>query len=274
MRNTASVNALESQVDSCSGGTVRVSVADHLGYITLNRPAKMNAINSAVLTGIRAAVTGLERQPDIRAVIVHGEGRAFSAGGDLAEVSSLVKDKAGFSAFLDYWHASLWLLQNTRLPTIAAVHGFAYAGGLELTQVCDFVVIGEDTKLGDQHANFGLFPAGGSTQRLPRLIAPRLAKWMLMSGQPIDAQTAFALGLANRVVAENDVLSAAQQMAQLLATKSPACSAAIKAAIQVGDHQPLAHALASERQLAVDHMASDDAALGMQAFRDRTVPTF
>ena len=160
------------------------------------------------------------------------------------------------------------------MPSIAAVHGFAYAGGLELTQACDFVVLGRNAVLGDQHANFGLFPAGGSTQRLPRLIPPRVAKWMLMSGEPIDAPTALALGLVNRVVDDDDVFDEALRMADTLGRKSRAGNAAIKAAVHVGSGRPLTDAIDAERSLAVDHMASDDAATGFDAFRSRTTPVF
>jgi enoyl-CoA hydratase/carnithine racemase len=186
----------------------------------------------------------------------------------------LVSDKTRFSRFLDYWHESLLLLQDSPVPSIAAVHGFAYAGGLELSQACDFVVLARSAVLGDQHANFGLFPAGGSTQRLPRLIAPRVAKWLLMTGEAIDAPTALALGLANRVVDDGDIFDEAQRMAETLGRKSRAGNAAIKAAVHAGAGLPLTDAIAAERVLAVDHMASDDAQTGFNAFRSRTTPVF
>jgi enoyl-CoA hydratase len=128
--------------------------------------------------------------------------------------------------------------------------------------------------LGDQHANFGLFPAGGSTQRLSRLVAPRVAKWLLMTGEAIDAATALALGLANRVVDDDDVFDEARRMAETLSRKSRAGNAAIKAAVHVGAGRPLTDAIAAERRLAVDHMASEDARTGFNAFRSRTTPVF
>jgi enoyl-CoA hydratase/carnithine racemase len=253
---------------------VLLEIASSVATLTINRPNKLNAIDSGVMTGIRTALSGIEHDPTVRVLILRGAGRAFSAGGDLDEVSALVVDKARFSEFLDYWHESLLLLQDSPVPSVAAVHGFAYAGGLELTQACDFVVMGRSAVLGDQHANFGLFPAGGSTQRLPRLVAPRVAKWLLMTGEAIDAPTALALGLANRVVDDDDVFDEARRMADTLGRKSRAGNAAIKAAVHVGADRPLTEAIAAERALAVDHMASDDAATGFNAFRSRTVPVF
>src|SRR4029450_486047 len=99
---------------------------------------------------------------------------------------------------LDHWHRVLSLVEQCTRPTIAAVHGLALAGGLELTQACDVVVATEDAEFGDQHAKFGLFPGGGSTQRLPRLVGRRAATWVLLSGDPVDASTAPQLGLGDR----------------------------------------------------------------------------
>jgi enoyl-CoA hydratase/carnithine racemase len=262
------------EVNRSCDGRVCLEITSSVATLTINRPSKLNAIDSGVLTGIRTALSGIEDDQSVRALILRGTGRVFSAGGDLDEVSALVGDKARFSEFLDYWHESLLLLQISPLPSIAAVHGFAYAGGLELTQACDFVVLGRSAVLGDQHANFGLFPAGGSTQRLPRLIAPRVAKWLLMTGEAIDAPTALALGLANRVVDDDDVFDEAQRMAETLGRKSRAGNAAIKAAVHLGADRPLTDAIAAERSLAVDHMASDDAQTGFSAFRSRTAPVF
>jgi enoyl-CoA hydratase/carnithine racemase len=265
---------LQDAVEQSCEGRVDLGIAGSVATLTINRPDKLNAIDSGVLAGILTALSGIEDNPSIRALILRGSGRAFSAGGDLDEVAGLVRDRARFSAFLDYWHESLLTLQNSPLPSIAAVHGFAYAGGFELTQACDFVVMGSGTVLGDQHANFGLFPAGGSTQRLPRLVAPRVAKWMLMSGEAIDAQTALQLGLANRVVDDALIFSEAHDMATTLAAKSRTDNAAIKAAVYLGADRPLAEAIIAERPVALDQMASDDVQTGITAFRSRTDPVF
>jgi enoyl-CoA hydratase/carnithine racemase len=273
MTDIASLALQEEVARSCAGRVV-LDITSPVATLTINRPEKLNAIDAGVLTGIRTALSGIEDNPLVRALILRGAGRAFSAGGDLAEVSALVSDKARFSNFLDYWHESLQLLEDSPLPSIAAVHGFAYAGGLELTQACDFVVLARSAVLGDQHANFGLFPAGGSTQRLPRLVAPRVAKWLLMTGEAIDAPSALALGLVNRVVDDEDVFDEAQRMATTLGRKSRTGNAAIKAAVHLGAGRPLTDAIAAERFLAVDHMASDDAQTGFTAFRSRTTPVF
>jgi len=266
--------SLSGEVESASHGTVRVDATGRIGEILIARPDKLNAINSDVLAGIRAALAGLEQRAEVRAVVMRGEGRCFSAGGDLAEVADLVRVPHRFSAFLDYWHASLVALETSPLPIIAAVHGFAFAGGFELMQVCDLAVVGDRTRIGDQHANYGLFPAGGSTQRLPRLVGRRAAAWMLMTGEAITAAEAVALGLANRVVAEDDVAAEAHRMAATLARKSRGGTTAIKQALHVGRERTLADAIALERPLVLEHMASRDVQVGLAAFSARVTPEF
>ncbi|ABH00829.1 enoyl-CoA hydratase (plasmid) [Rhodococcus jostii RHA1] len=268
------VPTAQDTVENASVGAVRYEIDGRVAHIVLNRPSKMNAIGRSVLGGIREAVFCAESDPAVKVIIVRGEGRAFSAGGDLDEVSALVRDSPEFDRFLDYWHETLILLERCPLPTIAAVHGVAFAGGFEVTQACDFVVMGDETKIGDQHANFGLFPAGGSTQRLPRLVGPRTAKWMLMTGAAIGPATALASGLVNEVVPEADVLARAKVMAAVLAGKSMSASAAIKAAVSIGADLPLRDAIDAERQIALRHMASEDVQTGLAAFRSRATPEF
>ena len=187
----------------------------------LNRPDKLNAIDSGVLTGIRTALAGTRTTRRFARDPARSGTRILRGrrprGGRRAGAR-----QPRFNEFLDYWHESLRSLQDCPLPTIAAVHGIAFAGGFELTQVCDFVVLGRSAMLGDQHANFGLFPAGGSTQRLPRLVGPRVAKWMLMTGEAIDAPTALQLGLVNRIADDDHLLDQAQRMAGPCAARAAA----------------------------------------------------
>jgi len=234
-------------VEAASAGTVRFEDNGVFVSIVLNRPDKMNAISRPVLAGIRRAIQAAEQMPAVKSIVIRGEGRAFSAGGDLEEVAALVADSPRFNEFLDYWHESLNLVEDCELPTIAAVHGIAFAGGFELTQVCDFVVLGQQTRIGDQHANLGLFPAGGSTQRLARLVGPRLAKWMLMTGATIAPGEALTAGLVNEVVAEDQVRGRAEEMAASFAAKSRRASAEIKQALALGEGLPARDALRVER---------------------------
>src|ERR1700733_6503042 len=133
-----------------------------VGHLALNRPQKLNAIDTECVDLIEALVGTIEADDEVRVVVVSGRGRAFSAGADLAEVEQAIAEDR-FDAFLRRWHRGFGALERCSKPTIAAVHGFALAGGFELTQVCDLLVIEANATIGDQHANFGLFPGGGST---------------------------------------------------------------------------------------------------------------
>jgi enoyl-CoA hydratase/carnithine racemase len=244
-----------------------------VGHLVLNRPGKLNALDTECVDLIGRYVEEIEGDDQVRVVVVSGRGRAFCAGADLGEVEGAVAE-GRFDAFLRNWHRGFRALERCSRPTIAAVHGFALAGGFELTQVCDLMVMAASATVGDQHANFGLFPGGGSTQRLPRMVGRRNAAWMLLSGEAVDAETALRLGLANAVAPDDDVLGAAGRMAAVLAQRSVAASAAIKDAVRRGRDLALDDALDLERGIAVAHMASADAAIGFAAFRGRVTPDF
>lgn len=251
-------------------------VATHSGpvaHIELNRPTKLNALDLDCLDQLAAHIEAAERDDAIHVVLLSGRGRCFCAGADLSVVEAAVADSR-FEGFLLRWHDVFGRLERCTKPTIAAVHGMALAGGFELTQVCDVVVIGDSTKVGDQHAKFGLFPGGGSTQRLPRLVGRRAATWMLLSGAAISPERAAALGLANEVVPEAEVVTRARALAEELAERSVAASRAIKEALLRTRDLDLAAGIDIELEIAVAHMSSPDAARGMAAFRSRSTPEF
>lgn len=257
-----------------AGAVVTLEKRGPIAIVALNRPDKLNAVDLDVLAGLRETLDRIEQDVECRVVVVRGEGRAFCAGADLDMVEGLVADAAGFAQFMDEWHETYGLLASFPLPTVAAVHGVALAGGFELMQVCDVAVVADDARVGDQHARYGLFPGGGSTQRLPRLTSVRRAMWLLLSGEWIDGATAFEWGLANRVVPAANVVDVAIEMAQTLARRSPLASTAIKRAVAAGLGRPLDEALALDRTFAVEHMMSHDAREGLKAFRSRTEPVF
>lgn len=245
-----------------------------VAHLVLNRPEKLNAIDADCLSAIREHIAEVEADEGIRALVVRGEGRAFCAGADLEAVDALAGDPAEFASFMEEWHATYDAIEAIGTPTVAAVHGLALAGGFELLQVCDIAVLADDARIGDQHARYGLFPGGGSTQRLPRLIGERRAKWLLLSGEWITPEAAAASGLVNEVVPADRVVERAHEMAECLASRSPLLSAAVKRSIRLGLRTDLATALALERPVALAHMRSQDASIGLAAFRSRTTPEF
>jgi enoyl-CoA hydratase/carnithine racemase len=245
-----------------------------VAVLTLNRPDKLNAVNRDVLGMLRRHLDEIEADLAARVVVIRGAGRAFCAGADLDMVSGLVGDAGAFADFMDEWHITYNRIEAFPLPTIAAVHGVALAGGFELVQVCDLAVAAQDARIGDQHANFGLFPGGGSTQRLPRLVGIRKATWMLLSGEWVDGQTAMDWGIVNEALPADAMFDRAMDMAGVLAQRSPLGSSAIKRALRIGEGRNLADALNLDRPIALQHMASRDARIGLEAFATRAEPQF
>lgn len=249
--------------------TIRPPVA----HIELNRAQKLNAIDLDVLDRLVSHIDAIEADPEVRAVVISGRGRCFCAGADLHVVESALTE-GWFDEFLRRWHEVFARVERCSKPTIAAVHGMALAGGFELMQVCDLVVVGDVTRISDQHAKFGLFPGGGSTQRLPRLVGRRAATWMLLSGEAITPQGALELGLVNEVVAEAAVNDRAKELAETLSERSSAASKAIKEVLLRTRDVDLEAGITFELEQALVHMASADAARGLQAFRSRSTPDF
>lgn len=254
---------------------VYLSVNDRVAEVVLNRPEKLNAIDHATLRALEECVAKVNDDRSVRVMIVRGEGRAFCSGADLTSVSGNVENPDRLAAFMKYWHEVFGRLADSPVPSIAAVHGIAFAGGFELMQACDFAVVADDARIGDQHANYGLFPGGGGSQRLPRIIGERRAKWLILSGETMDPQDALQAGLVNAVCPPDRYLDKAREMAATLAEKSPVGMAGMKQTIRLGlAAGSLESAMEIERVMVVRHMASKDAAVGLAAFASRSVPEF
>lgn len=251
---------------------VLLSVRGHVAHVVLNRPDKLNAIDDETLSLLAGYVDEINADEDIRCAIVRGEGRAFSAGADLELVESMVDSPHRFDAFIEQWLVTYEAIESCRVPTIAAVPDLAFAGGFELMQVCDFVVLGEGARIGDNHAVWGLYPGGGSVQRLPRLMGRRKAKWLLLTGEQISADEALATGLVNEVVPAAQVVARAEEMAQILASRSPVVSQRIKWAMAMGARTDVATALRVEKPVTVASLSTSDSRAGLEAFRRRTPP--
>lgn len=256
--------------------TDKVELERHGAFaeIVLNRPERLNALDSDCISAIDAYLSELDSDSDVRAVLLRGEGRAFCSGADLDEVTRHMQDPAQYESFLEEWHDLFWKIETLPMATVAAVDGVALAGGFELLQVCDVVIVGDQVQIADHHAKLGIFPSGGSTQRLPRLIGPRRAKWLLISGEPLDPKSAVRLGLANEAVPMEAVLPRAREVCELLSGRSPLVTRHVKESMARGAQMELRSALALERKIAVNHSQSEDPQRGLLAFREGSEPEF
>ena len=184
---------------------VEHAMADGIGHITLNRPERMNAITTELARQLEHALSDLSSDPAVNVIVIRGAGKNFCAGGDVAEVDRL--RSAGpepLRTLFDAFRRACDVIASVDVPVVAAVEGVAMAGGFELMQAADIVVVSDDAKLADNHITFGMIPGGGSTQRLPRLVGHQLALGLLLSGDRLSGLDAVRLGLAYRSFAPQD----------------------------------------------------------------------
>jgi enoyl-CoA hydratase/carnithine racemase len=254
---------------------VKLEIRNVAAWITLNRPTALNSLTPGIGTGIDAALDEIERHPEVCAVVVTGNGRAFSAGADLKFIrESSGGDPHALQHFTRDLLQVLTRLEQFPRPVIAAVNGLALAGGIELVLCCDIVIAAESAKLGDAHANYGLIPGGGSSVRLPRKIGPTRAKALMFTGEFLTARELMAMGLVNEVVPDGELTVAVDRFVAKLANKSPLGLARMKQLVDDGLNQPQDTALRLEL-LAFDlHASSEDMQEGLAAFEQKRTPQF
>jgi enoyl-CoA hydratase/carnithine racemase len=248
-------------------GRVELAREDGVATLTLDRPSKLNAIGLEMLTELERHVMELDRDPQVRVVIVTGSGdRAFSVGADVNAWSSLDP--------LDMWrgwvrdgHRVLQRLAHLRQPTIAAINGFAFGGGLELALAADIRIAADSASFAMPETKIGTLPGWAGTQRLPEAIGPARAKQMIFSGARIDAATAERWGLVNEVTPFADLIGRAHELAAEISANAP-ISVQLAKAVMVGDAstgEAIAGALAA---------GTDDGREGFTAFREKRSPRF
>ena len=251
---------------------ILASVEGMVGRIVLNRPDKLNAFTAEMLDLLEAACDELEANPEVRVVIVSSATeRAFSAGADISVGGSL-----GPLGKWAHWarkgHRTLDRLAQMRVPSIAAIGGVAYGGGLELALACDMRIAAESARLALPEVTIGTTPAWGGTARLPALIGAARAKQMILSGQPVDAQKALAWGLVNEVVPAAQLQSRALELATHIAGNAPIAVQAAKQLIDAG--------LGNAQSVAIESLASgfaagtDDMKEGAASFTQKRRPKY
>lgn len=248
--------------------------ADGVARIVLNRPDVLNSLDLESLKEIDAALTEIEADNSLRAIIITGKGKAFCAGADLKQIGDSTKSPQKMLAFLRIIHGVFNRIESSPKPVIAAINGMALAGGLELTLACDLAIASTDARIGDQHANFGLVAGAGGSQRLPRVIGPRRAKELLFTGDWITATEAERIGLVNKVVPADKLEAEAMALAKKIAGHSPMAAKTVKALVNRGLQMELPDALELEVNMGVLHTTSEDMAEGLKAFEEKRKPNF
>ncbi|MEU4609429.1 enoyl-CoA hydratase/isomerase family protein [Streptomyces umbrinus] len=247
---------------------LNVELRDRLAVLTLDRPGQLNAIGSETVDRLAQALDDVRDNDDVRALVLTGAGRAFSAGADISEIESFTTP-GQFRAFVERLTDVYALLEEFPKPSVAAVHGFAFGGGLELALACDLRVVERGARLGLPEMKLGVLPGAGGTQRLPRLLPPAIAKQMVLTGEPIDAERAWQLGLVNELAERGGALATAQALAATLTAGAPLALAAGKRLIDHGLGMDLETAIAYERETVSVLFSTEDRAEGLKAFRER-----
>ncbi|SRR5579884_3120437 len=221
---------------------------DAVAWVTLNRPAVLNAYSVRMRDELYEALAAVRDDPDVRALVLRGAGRAFCAGADLSEFGTAPSPTIGrrIRFARDVWA----LLGELAVPSVAALHGFAFGSGLELALLCDLRLAAEGTLLGLPEAGLGLIPAAGGTQTLPRATRLGAALDLVLTGRRVDAAEALRLGIVSRVVPPEQLAAEAEALAAWLAALDPAAVRAARRAVRDGAELPLAEGLRLEARLA------------------------
>jgi enoyl-CoA hydratase len=245
--------------------------------LTLDSPRKLNAIDAAMIQELDGELDAVATDRHVRAVLVTGEGRAFSAGGDLKAYRTLQRDPVAFPRFVEELHRVFGRLRQLDIPAIALVNGVTAAGGLELMLSCDVSIAARSASVMDGHLNFGQMGGGGVLTLLPRVIGIQRAAELVLSGRSLAGDELVEWGLVSRVVPDEELLAAGTALATEIAAKSPLAVANAKRVMNAiwADAGPLEAGLRFERERNAFYcLTSHDAQEGLAAFAERRRPRF
>lgn len=252
---------------------VELTVDGNVATIKLNRPERHNALGSRIVEELAEALDRVQRPGGARAVILTGAGdRAFCSGVDLKERAAMDPDERwahnrALNAFANR-------LARLQLPTIAALNGLAFGGGLEITLACDFRIAVVGARFSLPEVGIGIVPGAGGTQRLPRLVGPTRAKEMILTGRRIDAETALDMGLVSRVVPPDQLVEESRKLAEEISVNSPLALAHAKAAVNLASETTIEQGLRYETTAIRATLVSEDYAIGLAAFAEKRKPEF
>jgi enoyl-CoA hydratase len=215
-----------------SYANILIEKKENVGILKINRPNYLNALNKDTILELTNAVEELEKDKNIKVVILTGEGKAFIAGADIKQMKDMNPSEA--KKFAELGHNLLMKIEESHLPFIAAINGYALGGGCEVMMACDICIAASSAKIGQPEINLGIHPGFGGTQRLPRLVGRMKAKELLLSGDNIDANEAHFIGLVNMVVPDDKIMEEAEKIANKIANKSTVQTGFIKALVNKG----------------------------------------
>lgn len=250
--------------------TILVETRGRVGWITLNRPEALNALNTQTMKDVVAAASAFDSDQGIGAIVVTGSERAFAAGADIKEMES----KNGLEMLMGDHFGGWAQFAATRTPVIAAVSGYALGGGCELAMMCDIIIAADTAKFGQPEINLGVIPGMGGSQRLIRAVGYYKAADLILSGRMMDAAEAERSGLVSRVVPAAELLDETAKLADAIAAKSLPSLYAAKAVLDAALETSLSEGLRLERHVFASLFDTADQKEGMTAFREKRPPEF
>jgi len=249
---------------------IQIEARGRVGLIRLHRPRAMNALNQALMQELAEALQAMDANPEVGAIVICGDERAFAAGADIKEMAG-----AGAIEMLLEDRISLWdRVARVSKPVIAAVSGWCLGGGCELALACDMIVASEAARFGQPEITIGVIPGAGGTQRLTRAVGKAVAMEMILNNRVLLAQEAQQLGMVNRVVPLEGYLEEALRLAEEVAGRAPLAVRLAKQSINQAFELPLQQGLAAERRAFYLLFDSDDQKEGMAAFIEKRAPTW
>jgi enoyl-CoA hydratase/carnithine racemase len=253
--------------------TLKFDNKNSIAYVTINRPDKLNALNTQVMDDLRSVFTAIRNDGAIRVVILTGTGeKAFVAGADIGELNK--HDPVTAKAYTHKGQAVLDLIENLGKPVIAAINGFALGGGCELAMACTMRLASDNAKLGQPEVKLGIIAGYGGSQRLPRLVGRGLAMQILLTGEMISAAEAHRIGLVNEVVPQAELLPRAEAIAQKIIANAPLAVQYTMEAVNHGMDMTLSEGLFLEATLFAVACATEDKKEGTSAFLEKRAAAF
>ena len=249
---------------------ILVEQRGRVGYITLNRPDALNALNSTLITELVTAAKEFDHSDDVGAIVITGNERAFAAGADIKEMANKNFSDVVLHELFPGWSD----LSRVRTPMIAAVAGFALGGGCELAMTCDIILAADTAKFGQPEIKLGVIPGIGGTQRLPRAVGKFKAAELVLTGRMMAAEEAERAGLVSRIVPAAELLDEATKVAEQIASMSLPVLYAAKAALQAAEETSLQEGLRLEKHAFTSTFALEDQTEGMAAFTEKRDPDF
>jgi enoyl-CoA hydratase/carnithine racemase len=262
------------EMNSKGSDAILYELRGNVALITLNRPDVINAINDAIREGLQQLLARADEDERVRTIVIHGgNARGFCVGADIKEH----REPESAIALRQRQKRSFWLDAFDRFtkPSIAAIHGHCHGGGMEMALACDIRIAANDAVFSLPETGLGLIPGAGGTQRLPRIVGMGRALDIILTGRRINAGEALEIGLLSRIVGENDnVLKAALEMADQIASRAPAATMLAREAVHQGMDLPLSAGLALERNLFAMLSTTSDRIEAANAFREKRKPVF